>query len=61
MLVLGDAVRPEPLPLAVAGGRGCSLAWLAPGGPPPLVAGRPASVLLETRDPAGQRILHVRT
>ena len=60
MLVRGEAVRPEPVPLAVSGGAGCSLAWLAAGGPPALTAGAPATVLVETRDSAGQRILHVR-
>lgn len=59
MLVRGEAVRPEPIPLAVAGGCGCSLAWLAAGGAPALTAGSPATVLVETRDSAGQRILHV--
>lgn len=59
MLVRGEAVRQEPIPLAVSGGRGCSLAWLAAGEAPALVAGTAATVLVETRDSAGQRILHV--
>ncbi len=60
VLVKGEAVRPEPVPLTVSGGAGCSLAWLAVGGAPALRAGAAASVLVETRDASGQRILHVR-
>lgn len=57
VLVRGEAVQPEPVPLSVAGGTGCSLAWL--GQPPGLRAGEAATMLVETRDAAGQRIQHV--
>lgn len=57
MLVRGEAVQQEAVPLHMAGGAGCSLAWLAQ--PPAVVAGQTASLLVETRDAAGQRIQHV--
>ena len=58
VLVRGEAVRQgAAVPLHVAGGAGCGLHWLGP--PLALAAGRPATLLVETRDAAGHRIQHV--
>lgn len=61
MLVQGEPVRPQPTLLSLrGGGDGCSLAWLDVGGAPVITAGVPATMVIETRDPAGKRIPNVR-
>lgn len=61
VLVQGEPVRPQPTLLSLrGGGEGCSLAWLDVGGAPVVTAGVPATMVIETRDPAGKRIPNVR-
>ena len=55
----GVPVNADGFPLAVTAPQQCHLAWL-PSELTAVVAGQPAFALLETRDPAGNRLVHVR-
>ena len=58
--VAGAPVNADGFPLAVTAPQQCQLAWL-PSEPSTAVAGQPAFALLETRDAAGNRLVHVRS
>ncbi len=55
----GVPVNADGFPLAVTAPQQCQLAWL-PSELSAVVAGQPAFALLETRDAAGNRLVHVR-
>ena len=60
MHVAGAPLNTDGFLLAVTAPQQCQLAWL-PSDLSAVVAGKPAFALLETRDAAGNRLLHVRS